>query len=385
MSSRPARISVGHVVDALGRIADVALAQEWDNVGLIAGDPGARCRGVLVCIDVTSAVIDEAVSSGVDLIVAYHPTIFRSVKRLVSTSRDTDALVVRALRHRLNVYAMHTALDAAEGGTNDVIAGLCGIERAVPFEDEPAEPAGAKVVVFAPPDEVDRVADAMFAAGAGRIGGYEKCSFRIPGVGTFFGTEETDPTVGRRGRLERVDEIRLEAVVPTDAIASVLAAARRAHSYEEPAIDVVPLDPSRMRPGIGRIGELPGKTTLGRLAARLGKAVHAPAVQIVGARSLPVRRVAICVGSAGRLPDKSPRTRDCDAVITGEISHHDALYWARRTTSSGSPCGAIALGHWHSERPVLAQVAKRLRAVLPALSVKVSRADRDPYTVVRGT
>ncbi len=124
------------------------------------------------------------------------------------------------------------------------------------------------------------------------------------------------------------------------------------------------------------------------VAGRLRKAVGAPVVHIVGARSLPVRRVAICVGSAGRLPDRSPRTRSCDAVITGEINHHDALHWARRgathrrSAAKASTFGAIALGHWHSERPVLASVADRLRTALPDLRVEVSRADKDPFTPV---
>jgi len=382
MPARTKRYTIKHAVDALGQIADPALAQEWDNVGLIAGDNRRPCRGAMLCIDMTGSVVDEAVASGANLIVAYHPPIFRPVKRLVAQSRETDAVVVRALHHRIHIYAMHTALDAAEGGTNDVIARLCGIERTEPFEDVPAEPSAAKVVVFVPPDEADRVAEAMFSAGAGRIGEYEKCSFRLRGTGTFFGTEGADPTVGERGRLERVDEIRLEAVVPDASIAAVLDAARRAHSYEEPAIDVYPLKPSRMRPGIGRVGTLPRRTTLGGLAGRLKKAVGAAVVHVVGARSLPVRRVAICVGSAGRLPDKSRRTHSCDAIITGEINHHDALHWCRRTPPKGSGFGAIALGHWHSERPVLSAVATRLRSVLPGLAVKISRKDRDPFQPV---
>lgn len=382
MPARARPHTIGQVVSALHRVADPGLAQEWDNVGLIAGDERATCKGVALCIDMTAAVVHEAVAGGANLIVAYHPPIFRPVKRLVADSRETDALVLRALQRGLHIYAMHTALDAAEGGTNDVIAGLCGIEQPEPFEDVPAEPSQAKVVVFVPPDEVDRVAEAMFAAGAGRIGDYEKCSYRLRGTGTFFGTEATDPTIGQRGRLETVDEVRLESVVATDALAKVLGAIRRVHSYEEPAIDVYPLSPSRMRAGIGRIGDLPGCTTLGRLAGRLKEAVGAPAVCIVGRRGLPVRRVAICVGSAGRLPDQSARLRDCDALVTGEINHHDALYWQRRPASGGSDFGVIALGHWHSERPVLGPVAERLRAALPGLSIKISRKDRDPFTPI---
>jgi hypothetical protein len=237
-------------------------------------------------------------------------------------------------------------------------------------------------VVFVPPGEVDRVAEAMFAAGAGRIGQYEKCSYRLRGVGTFFGAPGTDPSVGQRGRLETVDEVRLESVVGRDSIAEVLAAIRGAHSYEEPAVDVYPTEPSRWRAGIGRVGDLPRKMTLGGLAGKLARALGAPSVQIVGRKGRPVGRVAICVGSAGRLPERSPRCRDCDALITGEISHHDALHWERRETEGGQAFGAIALGHWQSERPVLASVRDRLRAALAGLPVAVSRKDHDPFAPV---
>ncbi|MBN1344769.1 MAG: Nif3-like dinuclear metal center hexameric protein [Phycisphaerae bacterium] len=382
MASRSKRYGIGAVVRALDAIADPALAQDWDNVGLIAGDRGVSCRGAMLCIDMTAEVLDEATAAGANLIVAYHPPIFRPITRLSADSAETDALVLRALYQKMHIYSPHTALDAADGGTNDVIAGLCGIDATAPFEDVPAEPRQVKVVVFVPPDEVETVAEAMFSAGAGRIGEYERCSYRLAGTGTFFGTEGTDPSVGERGRLERVEEIRLEAVAPRQAVAGVLGAVRRVHSYEEPAMDVYPLDASRMRAGIGRIGSLPGGTTLSRLAKRLKKAVGAPRVQVIGVAGQRVHRAAICVGSAGRLPAGTPRARDCDVIVTGEVSHHDALYWRRRRTVEGGAVGVIALGHWYSERPVLACLAERMREALPGLGISVSRKDRDPFTIV---
>ncbi len=379
MTGKTRRFRIHEAVEALQTIADPALAQEWDNVGLLAGDAQAMCKGALLCVDMTSAVIDEAVSRRANLIVAYHPPLFRPVKRLLAAGRDSEAMVLRALQRGLNIHAMHTALDAAEGGTNDVLAGFCGLRDLEAFEDVPAEAAGMKIVVFVPPNEVDRVAEAMFAAGAGRIGQYEKCSFRLRGTGTFFGTEGTDPAVGQRGRLEQVDEVRLEAVVAPDAVSGVLDAIRRSHSYEEPAIDVYPLRPSRMRRGIGRIGALARPMTLAGLARRLARAVGASQVRLIGRGGMAVRRVAVCAGSAGRLLPYAGKLAACDALITGEVSHHDALYWSRYAPQGKPTFGAIALGHWHSERPVLSAVAQRLKAMLPALGVWVSDRDRDPF------
>jgi dinuclear metal center YbgI/SA1388 family protein len=379
MPARSKRLLIRDAIEALENIADPALAQEWDNVGLIAGDPNDACRGVMLCIDMTDAVVDEADAASANLIVAYHPPIFRALKRLVAGSGETDAVVLRALRRGMHVYALHTALDAADGGTNDVIAGLCGIERAEAFEDIPAESPQLKVVVFAPVHEVDRVAEAMFAAGAGHIGRYEKCSYRLRGEGTFLGTEGSHPSVGRRGRFETVQEIRLESVVPPHAVANVLQAIRLAHSYEEPAVDVYPLRPPRMRRGIGRIGTLRRPTTLASLARRLRRAVGAPAVRIIGDESLGIRRAAICVGSAGRLPETTPRLSDCEALVTGEVSHHDALHWRRRAVRHGAGFGVVVLGHWYSERPVLNVVVDRLRAALAGLTTTISKQDHDPF------
>ena len=197
------------------RIAPLGLAQAGDNVGLLAGDPGAIVRRALLCVDLTADVAAEAIRQRADLVVAYHPPLFKPISRLNAAGRGTDAHVFACIANGIAVYSPHTALDAAEGGTNDVLASLCNIRDPQPVEtaDEPGEDE-CKVIVFVPAAEVDAVAEAMFAAGAGRIGEYEKCSFRVAGQGTFLGSDQTKPAIGQAGAFERVDEIRLEAVVP---------------------------------------------------------------------------------------------------------------------------------------------------------------------------
>jgi len=358
--------------DAMERIAPTALAESWDNVGLLAGDYRATVRRVLLCIDLTDAVVAEAVGGRADLVMAYHPPIFKPVAALRAPSTGTDAAVLGCIRNGIAVYSTHTALDAAEGGSNDVLAALCGVTRTEPIEWSPQPGRGeCKLVVFVRPAEVERVADAMFAAGAGRIGDYTRCSFRLPGKGTFFGGESTHPTVGERGRTGTVDEVRLETVVPGAALPAVVGAMREAHSYEEPAFDVYPLTPRPVK-GIGRWGPLAKPTTLAQLARRLKRATGAANVQIVGAKERPLARVAVMAGAAGRTPLSLPLGPE-DAVVTGEIRHHDALAIER------VGCSAIALGHWASERPALAPLAKRLDSALEHVVVAVSAADRDPF------
>ena len=371
--SRNNTLRVGAVADALAAIAPTHLAAEWDNVGLLAGDLEASCRRVLLTIDMTPAVLAEARRLRSEMIVAYHPPIFRPITTLRAQSDGTESLIYKAVSGGQAVYALHTALDAAAGGTNDVLAELCGLKDVQPFDDAPAPGQRSKVVVFVPPADADRVADAMFEAGAGHIGDYQQCSFSQPGRGTFFGGPDTNPTIGRKGKRESVEELRLEAVCPNARLGEVIRALRAAHSYEEPALDIYPLAAEPMTGvGTGRVGALPAKTTLGALASRLKRKLKLPAVEIIGSPKRSVSTAAVCAGSAGRLPLESSRARGAEVIVTGEVHHHDRLTYARLGRA------AIILGHCNSERPVLPHVRDRLVAAVPKLAVRIATADGPP-------
>lgn len=367
--------TIGGVSDALDRIAPPALAQPWDNVGLLAGDRSAGCSRVLLCIDLTPPVLDEAIAAKTDLVVAYHPLIFQAIKRLTAQSNGTDAIAFRAIRAGIAIYSPHTALDAAPGGTNDVIASFCGLTQVQPFEYVGSTARQFKLVTFVPAEQLETLASALFTAGAGHIGEYEQCSFRLSGEGTFFGSQTTQPRIGERGRLERVAETRLEVIVSERRLPEVIAALRGAHPYEEPAFDTYPLEPAPV-PGIGRVGQLPEGTKLGGLAAQLTARTQSRVTALVGDRERTVRTAAICVGATGRLPLEKWRSAASDVIITGEMSHHDALTLLRRGQS------AIALGHWESERPALTDLRARLAAELPGIEIVLSAADRGPFTPV---
>jgi len=304
--------------------------------------------------------------------VAYHPPLFKPISRLNAASRGTDAIVFRCIAQGIAIYSPHTALDAAEGGTNDVLARLCEVPDPMPLEwTESPGPPECKVVVFVPAAEVDRVAEAMFAAGAGRIGQYSRCSFRVAGQGTFLGSDESNPAVGKAGHFETVAELRLESVIPESRMADVLRAIRAAHPYEEPAIDIYPLK----RPctaSLGRQGRLEPPIQLGALADRLKRALAANTVQMVGNSDAVVGRAICLVGAAGGSIFRAG-LRPGDVVVTGEIRHHDALAIQRH-----GAC-AIALNHWTSERPALRPLADRLVAAIPGLQVDLSDADAEPF------
>jgi len=370
------------LIRAIESIAPPALAEPWDNAGLIVGDPDDDLRGpVLLAIDLTPEVADEAVSTKAGAVIAYHPPIFTPRKRLVASSPQERGLL-RLIRSGAAVYSPHTALDAADGGLTDWLLDASApsaiTNRRALTPHTPAT-GNHKLVVFVPrepADLIDRLREALSSAGAGRIGNYDKCSFSIPGTGTFHGRESTNPAVGQRGRLESVEEARLEMVCPTGALAAVLTALRGAHPYEEPAFDVYPLTGAPdARIGAGRIGTLSAPPTLSAVAAKVRASLGVP-VTIVGDPSKSVTTIAACPGSGASLFDAAA-SAGADVFITGEAKHHDALH------AQDLNLALVLAGHTETERPYLPVLAERLSKAVPSTKFVVSKADRSPFRLER--
>jgi dinuclear metal center YbgI/SA1388 family protein len=365
---------VKDVVAVMEAWAPTSAAEPWDNVGLLVGDPEAEAKRVLLAIDFTRAVAAEAFAASASLVIAYHPPIFEGLKRLGPSSD-----VFRAIEQRVAIYSPHTALDVAEGGTNDVLADAVGLEARGPLRPVASKDAQYKLVVFVPEDHLEKVSEALFEAGAGRIGRYASCSFRSGGTGTFFGEEGTTPAVGQAGRLERASEVRLETVVPIDRVGAVVRGLRAAHPYEEPAFDLVRLAPPPVsgrhaRAGMGRIGDLPAPVPRAEIVERVKRELGLPGVLVAGAIEGDARRVAVCAGACGDLYKDALRER-ADVYVTGEMRHHDALAAAARGML------VVAALHSNSERKTLARVRERLTSKLGGrVEVTLSEADRDPFT-----
>lgn len=372
--SRP-RLSARDLQSALERIAPAALAAEWDNVGLLLGEPDWPADSVLLTIDLTDAVADEALRLGVGAIVAYHPPVFRGTKTVGPAAEASTSRLATLLSRRISVHAVHTALDAAEGGTNDVLLDAFELRERYPLEPALRTDATYKLVVFVPPEDVAALRAALSAAGAGVIGHYSECSFELAGRGTFRGDETTQPAIGRRLQLETVDEVRLEMVVPRSKLAAVVRALYATHRYEEPAFDLYPLHelPARGRVGMGRVGVLTRPLRGEALIERLARVVDLSAAMVVGDLRRRFERVIAAAGAFGtqRLTDPAA------LVITGELKHHEALQLLRRGVT------AVCVGHHASERPVLDVLGRRLRALAGGLKVGIARRDAPPLRPLR--
>jgi len=362
--------SVRDLIRVVEELAPPAYAETWDNVGLIAGEASQPLSAVLLTIDLTAEVVREAEKAKCNAVLAYHPPIFVPQKRLAGGSP-----VWLAARAGLALYSVHTALDAAPGGTNDTLAELLELREARALRPSSGPERDCKLVVFVPRDAVARVSEALFAAGAGQIGHYEGCSFATPGLGTFRGDETTHPALGEPERRESVEELRLETILPTTKIDAALAALATTHPYETPAFDLVRLIPAPLGYGMGRIGALEHKLPLDELCARVKQRLGLAHLWIAGPRTHKISRVAVCAGAGGDLIGDALRAR-ADAFVTGELRHHDAL----RAASHG--LAVICTGHSNCERPALARLRERLQAALPHVEVLQSQVDRDPFEIV---
>jgi len=366
-------LTVANVIDHLEQFAPKQFAARWDNVGLLLGDRAWPVERIVTCLTLTPEVAAEAIAAGAGLIVSHHPILFRAVQKLTADTAEGRMLLALAAA-RTAVYSPHTAFDNTRGGINDLLAGKLGLTDVRPLRPANAA-AQCKVVVFVPDADLGKVSDALFAAGAGRIGAYGECSFRLAGTGTFFGSEAANPTIGLKGRREEVSEWRLEVLCPEAQVERVVQALRNAHSYEEPAFDVYPLRPGPSGAGEGRIGRLPAKMLLGELAAALKACLIAPAMQVVGDMSKAVETVAIVCGAGGELLKDAIRAR-ADVFLTGEARFHDYL------AAQAAGLALLLPGHYATERCGIEALAQQLQAHWPAVKVWASTAERDPVTWV---
>lgn len=380
--------TVADVAEWLEGFAPSRLAESWDNVGLLWGDPGTNVERLISCLTVTPTTAAEAIAGGASMIVSHHPVLFRETRRIRGDLVETGHLWSLA-RAGVAIASPHTAFDNTTGGINDTLCGLLGIREATvlrPFGAERANPGASnrsfKIVVFTPDSDREAVMAGAFEAGAGEIGEYRECSFAIPGEGTFFGTEATHPTVGQKGRRERVAELRLEFVCPGNRLAAVLASIRERHSYEEPAIDVYPLHdvPSStpaMALGAGRIGMLEQPTTLAEFAREVGRKLPGGSVQFVGSEARTVARVAVSCGAGDDFLRDAARA-GADVLVTGEARFHRGL------EAEAMGVALITAGHHATERPGVEDLARRIAEAFPDLEVWPSREERDPFQTPSG-
>jgi dinuclear metal center YbgI/SA1388 family protein len=368
-------MDVRSIIGILERWAPRDVAMQDDNPGLQCGSVADPVRGILVSLDADLPVIQEAVRKRRTMIVTHHPFLFRPL-RSIDTGSERGKIIELLLRHRISLYAAHTNLDFSAGGTSHALAEALGVTHPVFLRR--SHRLQKKIVTFVPPEHVDRIAQAMAAAGAGILGDYDECSFRVEGIGTFRGNEKSSPTVGKRGRRERVRETRLEMVVAGRQLEQVIGALQKEHPYEEVAYDVFPCENVSTTHGAGVVGSLRRPVALGTFLLRAKRTLGVKALRYTGNPARRVRTIAVCGGSGAELLDDALAAH-ADVFLTADVKYHD--YQRAR--------GKIALvdaGHFETELPVVPVVAQRLRTELRAagsqIPVGVARSSRNPVLCI---
>lgn len=314
-------VSGQRVVQWLEQFAPKSLAVEGDKIGLQLGTLNKQVKKVLVTLDITEAVVQEAIEEQVDLIIAHHALIFRPLAH-VRTDLPAGRIIASLLQHDIAVYVAHTNLDIASGGLNDWLAERLGLTETEILSVTYTEPL-KKLVTFVPLDSERKVREALGAAGAGWIGNYSHCTFRQEGIGTFLPLEGTDPYIGKQGTLEEVQEVKIETIYPEKIERKLIQALFKAHPYEEVAYDLYPLANQGESFGLGRIGRLKEQISLKALAEQVKQAFDVPYCRVVGDLNQMVEKVAI-LGGDGNKYMQAALHQGADVFITGDIYYHTA-------------------------------------------------------------
>ncbi len=358
------------VVEALEADWPAALAEDWDAVGLVCGDPDAEVEHVHLAVDPTEQVVEEALRNGAQMLVTHHPLYLRGTTTVAATTPKGRALHA-LIRGGCGLLVAHTNADRAEGGVNDALADLFDLQDRVPLEPV-AEPGLERLGVYVPLADAEHVLAALHDAGAGAIGAYDRCSWQTVGQGRFRPLPGAQPAVGEVGRDEVVPEARLEVVVPAGLRRAVLAAMRAAHPYEEVAHDLVAMAAEPGPLGLGRVGELPTPVAFAALVERAARVLPSTAWGVRGSGDADrlVSRLAVCGGAGDSLLHAAAEA-GAEVFLTSDLRHHPA---------QEAPAGLalIDAAHWATESPWLPVAAERLRA-RTGVTTTVSRLVTDPF------
>lgn len=358
------------IIRELETWAPPVLQEDYDNSGLQVGDAGAEVSAALVALDCTEEVVAEAVRRGCDLIIAHHPVIFRGLKSITGRT-GVERTLLAAIRNKVAIYAIHTNLDNVISGVNAEIAARIGLQELRVLDPKPHQLR--KLVVFVPQAHAEAVRNALFAAGAGRIGLYDECSFNLEGQGTFRGGEGTKAFLGQKGQRHVEPETRIETIIHAPMERAIVRAMIAAHPYEEVAYDVVPLANDLQSVGSGAIGRLAAPMAEWAFLEHVKKAFGAGAIKHTALRGRPVERVALCGGSGAFLIGKA-RAAGADAYVTADIKYHE-FFGAEGQTL------VVDVGHYESERFTMDLIQRHLREKLPTFAAHLTETVTNPVHI----
>ena len=358
---------VQDVINHLEELSPLAYAEDFDNVGLLVGDKNANVSGILVTLDTIEAVVDEAIENNCNLIISFHPIIFKGLKKLTGKSY-VERVVMKAIKHDISIFAIHTALDNAINGVNDMICEQLGlINRKILI---PQNATIKKLTTYVPKDELINVRDALFQAGAGSIGNYDNCSFNVEGTGTFNGNENSNPTKGNIGTTQLEQEVKLSMIFAKHLQSNILTALIKTHSYEEVAYEIITLENKNQDIGMGIIGELPTTTDELTFLNALKTKMNTSAIRHSKLLNKTIKKVAV-LGGSGSFAISAAKASNADIFITADLKYHDFF-------QADNSILLADIGHYESEQFTKSLLVAYLTKKIPNFAIILSNTDTNP-------
>ena len=362
-------MQIKEIAQIIESVAPLAFQESYDNAGLIIGQPDDEMNGILITLDITEEILDEAISKNLNLIVCHHPIVFSGIKKLNGTSY-IERCVAKAIKNDIAIYAAHTNLDSVFGGVNSKICEKLNLQNCRILAPTPN--FLKKLVTFVPVADAEKVRNALFETGAGQIGNYDSCSFNQTGNGTFRGNDQTNPYVGKKNQLHTEEETRIETIFPKHIQSKVIQALLQAHPYEEVAYDIYPLDNEYPQSGIGMIGELSEPADELGFLLKLKETFNCQVVKHTQLLGKPIQKVAVCGGSGSTYLSKA-MAQNADIFISGDFKYHQFFDAESRIIIAD-------IGHYESEQFTKEVFYELLTKKFPKFAVHLSDFSTNPVS-----
>lgn len=360
-------MTIATIIDALEKIAPPSLQEDYDNAGLITGDKSWECKGVLISLDTTEEIVEEAIKRNCNLIVAHHPIVFRGLKK-INGKNYVEKTIITAVKNDIAIYAIHTNLDNVIDGVNGKMADKLGlINRSILA---PKQNLLQKLSVFVPVADKENLLNALFTAGAGHIGNYSECSFGTEGVGTYKAGEKAQPYIGKTGERHQEAEIKVEVIFPAWLQLQVLKAMIAAHPYEEVAHDIYHLSNTFQQTGSGMVGELEKELPEMEFLALLKQVFKLSFIRHTGFTGKAVKKVALC-GGAGSFLINAAKSTGADVYVSADIKYHEFFDADGRLLLAD-------IGHYESEQYTVDLLFDILTEKFPNFAVLKTGVNTNP-------
>ncbi len=358
---------VQDVINHLEELAPLAYAEDFDNVGLLVGNIQAEITGILVTLDTLETVIDEAIQQNCNLIVSFHPIIFKGLKKLTGKNY-VERVVMKAIKHDIAIYSIHTALDNALQGVNDMICTQLQLKNKHILI--PQSETIKKLTTYVPKDEAEKLRTALFDAGAGNIGNYSNCSFNVEGFGTYNGNENSNPTIGEKGKTHTEVETKITITFPKHLEQQIIKTLFKNHSYEEVAYEITTLENKNQNIGMGMVGELEESMTELDFLGYLKTKMNTKCVRHSSFLNKKIKKIAV-LGGSGSFAIKAAKSTGADAFITSDLKYHDFF------TAENSILLAD-IGHYESEQFTKNLLVAYLTKKITNFAIILSKTNTNP-------